>query len=114
MSERHYSPTKSYGQSKLALLIFSRELQRRSDAGLGSARASITSFLELVSTYIGQTSQEDAPSILFVATSTDVEPGACCGPIAFLELKGPPGLVTSTGFRVIRGLLLSSGLLLKL
>ena len=118
MSERHYSPTKSYGQSKLASLIFSRELQRRSDAeGWGvlslSAHPGIAvteltkarpgqpvlrfnSFFELVSPYIGQTAQEGALSILFAATSPDAEPGSYYGPTGFLELKGPPGLATSS------------------
>jgi NAD(P)-dependent dehydrogenase (short-subunit alcohol dehydrogenase family) len=32
-SERHYSPQRAYGLSKLSMLVFARELQRRSDAG---------------------------------------------------------------------------------
>ena len=118
MSERHYSPTKSYGQSKLALLIFSRELQRRSDAkgwGLRSVSAHpgiavteltkarpgqpvlrFNSLFERVSPYIGQTAQQGALPILFAATSPDADPGGYYGPTGFLELKGPPGVATSS------------------
>ncbi len=118
MSERGYSPSNSYGQSKLALLIFSREFQRRSDAAgwrvsslsahpgiavteLTKARPGqpvlrFNSFFELVSPYIGQTAQQGTLPILFAATSLDAEPGGYYGPSGFLELKGSPGVATSS------------------
>ena len=118
MSERRYSPTASYAQSKLALLLFSRELQRRSDvegwgilsvaAHPGIAVTELTkarpgqpvlrfnAFFELISPLIGQSAQQGALPILFAATAPDVMPGGYYGPAGFLELKGPPSPTTGS------------------
>ncbi len=113
MSEASYSATKSYAQSKLANLLFARELQRRSDehhwglvsvaAHPGIAVTELTKsrpgqpvlrfnrFFEKVSPYIGQGAAAGALPILYAATSPDVKPGGYYGPQGFGELKGPPG-----------------------
>ncbi|HVZ18977.1 MAG TPA: oxidoreductase, partial [Terriglobales bacterium] len=91
MSARKYSPTRSYGQSKLANLLFARELQRRSDLhswGLLSVAAhpgiavteltksrpgqpvlQFNKFFELISPFIGQSAARGALPILYAATS---------------------------------------------
>ena len=113
MSEASYSPTKSYGQSKLANLLFARELQRRSDehrwdlvsvaAHPGIAVTELTKsrpgqpvlrfnrFFEMISPFIGQTAAAGALPILYAATASDIKPGGYYGPQGFGELKGPPG-----------------------
>jgi NAD(P)-dependent dehydrogenase (short-subunit alcohol dehydrogenase family) len=104
-----YSPTRSYGLSKLAMLSFARELQRRSDAhgwGLlsdaahpGFTRTNLqttgprrgkaprpprdyrrTPFWQLIETGI-------LPA-LYAATSPDAAPGAYYGPDGLLGLTG--------------------------
>lgn len=118
MSERNYSPTRSYGQSKLANLLFARELQRRSEAngwGLLSVAAHpgiavteltksrpgqpvlrFNAFFEMISPLIGQSAAEGALSILYAATSPDAEPGGYYGPQGFMDMKGQPGPARSS------------------
>ena len=113
MSEKSYSPTRSYGQSKLANLLFARELQRRSDqhgwrltsvaAHPGIAVTELTKsrpdqpvlrfhrFFEMVSPLIGQSAAAGALPILLAATGSDIAPGGYYGPQGFGDLKGPPG-----------------------
>ncbi len=109
LQSQKYSPTRSYGLSKLAMLSFARELQTRSDAngwGLlsdaahpGFTRTNLqtsgprrgkaalppktyhrTPFWQLVETGI-------LPA-LYAATSPDAEPGAYYGPDGFMGLTG--------------------------
>jgi NAD(P)-dependent dehydrogenase (short-subunit alcohol dehydrogenase family) len=109
LQSEHYSPVRSYGLSKLAMLAFARELQKRSDAngwGLlsdaahpGFTRTNLqtsgprrgrtqrppreyhrTLFWQLVETGI-------LPA-LYAATSPDAAPGAYYGPDGFLGLTG--------------------------
>ncbi|QXQ07353.1 SDR family oxidoreductase [Sphingosinicellaceae bacterium] len=118
MSERRYSPVKAYGLSKLADLIFARELQRRSDANgwqltsvaahPGLAMTELTKsrpgmpghrlngLVDFVSPYIGQSSAAGALITLHAATSPDVLPGGYYGPDGFGELKGQPRLARSS------------------
>jgi NAD(P)-dependent dehydrogenase (short-subunit alcohol dehydrogenase family) len=109
---RSYSPRKAYSQSKLAMLMFALELQRRSDAsgwGLmsnaahpGYARTDLIAngpgangFLGLVNSILqpalSQSAPEGALPTLFAATSPDAKPAGYYGPNRFYELKGPPG-----------------------
>ena len=118
MSERNYSPARSYGQSKLANLLFARELQRRSEAngwGLlsiaahpGIAITELTksrpgqpvlrfnAFFDMISPLIGQSAAEGVLPILYAATSPDAEPGGYYGPQGFMDMKGLPGPARSS------------------
>jgi NAD(P)-dependent dehydrogenase (short-subunit alcohol dehydrogenase family) len=110
-STRSYVPWKAYGQSKLAMLMFALELQRRSDAagwGLmsnaahpGYARTDLIANGPGASGLLWQLSKSLQPLVshsavagalptLFAATSPQAEPGGYYGPNWFYELKGPP------------------------
>jgi NAD(P)-dependent dehydrogenase (short-subunit alcohol dehydrogenase family) len=107
--QRGYSAWKAYGQSKLAMLMFALELQRRSDAagwnvaGLaahpGFARTGLFAsgpggLLSLASDFaapfFGQSAADGARPILFAATSPNAKPGGYYGPGGLGELRGAP------------------------
>ncbi|HQT46372.1 MAG: short chain dehydrogenase [Acidocella sp. 20-63-7] len=109
---RGYRPWKAYEQSKLAMLMFALELQRRSDAGgwgitsvaahPGIARTELIAngpgtqslmalMLKLGAPFITQSAEAGAQPVLLAATAPDVRPGGYYGPTGFLEFRGPPG-----------------------
>jgi len=107
--ERHYSPWKAYGQSKLACLMFALELQRRSDAAgwkvisiaahPGFARTNLFSSgpggllsmaTDVAAPFFGHSAADGARPILFAATSPEAKPGGYYGPGGFSELRGSP------------------------
>jgi NAD(P)-dependent dehydrogenase (short-subunit alcohol dehydrogenase family) len=108
---RSYSPGRAYSQSKLAMLMFALELQRRSNAagwGLmsnaahpGYARTDLITNgpgTDGLSWYIGkflqpyasQSAAGGALPTLFAATSPEASASGYYGPNGFFELKGPP------------------------
>jgi NAD(P)-dependent dehydrogenase (short-subunit alcohol dehydrogenase family) len=108
---RSYTPWKAYTQSKLAMLMFALELQRRSDAagwGLmsnaahpGFARTELIAngpgasgllwhVSRLLQPYVSHSAAEGALPTLFAATSPEAKAGGYYGPNGFYEMKGPP------------------------
>ncbi|WP_271144481.1 SDR family oxidoreductase [Brevundimonas sp. NIBR10] len=113
-----YKPWPVYQQSKLAMLMFAIELQRRSDAqgwGLtsvaahpGYARTDLIAngpmvdsglaleglrrlFRPLIEPLVSHDAAAGALPILMAATQPNVTPGGYYGPQGWQDLKGPPG-----------------------
>jgi NAD(P)-dependent dehydrogenase (short-subunit alcohol dehydrogenase family) len=114
-SERGYSATGAYGQSKLANLLFTYELQRRLDdsgsstiavaAHPGWARTALQrhaaahwwwSAARMVEPLFSQSSDEGALPTLRAATDPSAKGGEYYGPSGFMEGKGQPVLVNSS------------------
>jgi NAD(P)-dependent dehydrogenase (short-subunit alcohol dehydrogenase family) len=108
-SERSYNPTRAYGQSKLANLLFVRELARRlaaagSDtiaaaAHPGSTRTELQRHSGLMSAVVKVFSQappEGALPTLYAATAPGVRGGDYFGPSGFAGCLGPPGPARSS------------------
>lgn len=112
--ERRYQPWRAYAQSKLALLMFGFELQRRSDAngwGLlsnachpGYARTALQTsgpslgrakpsqqFGGPLRTLLSQSAADGALPTLYAATSADAKKAGYYGPQNAFEMKGPVG-----------------------
>lgn len=111
--ERPYNAWKAYSQSKLAMLIFALELQRRSDAqgwGLTSLAshpgwattdliangpaqggpALLWQVTRLFAPLFSQSAAAGALPTLYAATASDAEKGGYYGPNGFYEMKGAP------------------------
>jgi NAD(P)-dependent dehydrogenase (short-subunit alcohol dehydrogenase family) len=112
--ERRYDGWTAYRQSKLAMLIFAREVQRRADAagwairsvaahpgwavtdivGNGPAqegRRLQPALMSLVLRMLGQSAADGALPILYAATAAEAEPGGYYGPTGRGERTGPVG-----------------------
>ncbi|HEY0183789.1 MAG TPA: oxidoreductase [Rhodopila sp.] len=108
-SAKTYSPMGAYAASKLAMLVFTIELQRRADrnhwnlcsvaAHPGWARTDIIGngmtglkarVIETVFGLVAQSAADGALPSLYAATSPDVNGGAYYGPSRFDERRGPP------------------------
>ena len=113
MGEQSYGRWRAYGQSKLANLLFVRELQRRAPgtpllavaAHPGYANTNLQSgqgnvLLELAmkvgNKVLAQSDAAGAWPQEYAATMADVVPGGFYGPRGFGGMKGSPTLVTPT------------------
>jgi NAD(P)-dependent dehydrogenase (short-subunit alcohol dehydrogenase family) len=119
MGEKHYSPWGAYGQSKLANLLFMRELQRRAEAArlpllsLGAHPGYAATNLQLVgpqmrgsrpravfsalgNRLLAQPAARGAWPTLRAATDPGARGGEYYGPGGFAEQRGHPVLVGMT------------------
>lgn len=104
-SAEKYRPIKAYAKTKLANILFTRELQRRAGDRLlvvachpGAAKTNLagpSSFLMkaagLLIYPIIQSAEMGAEGTLMAATLPDARPAGYYGPQGFLELRGHPG-----------------------
>lgn len=122
--ERGYWSQRPYNQTKLANLLFARELQRRVDAarlhlksvavhpgvaktGIGANRARLGALslmdrfvgrlIDVANATLGQSAREGAAVTLYAATAEAVEGGGFYGPSGFGETRGPPGRAAVRG-----------------
>ena len=114
-SERSYGPMRAYGQSKLAMLVFAMELQRRAErndwnlrsiaAHPGWARTDIIGngmgggapglkqrLIAGVFGLVAQSAHDGALPSLYAAMAPDAKGGAYYGPAGWHETRGAPGL----------------------
>ena len=103
-----YNDYRSYAQTKLAMLGYAKELQRRSDAhhakllstaahpglsatSIGQRLAGPPKYIiPVVFKVLGQDDAQGALPQLYAATAPDAEPGGYYGPSGFQEFKGAP------------------------
>ena len=106
--EKGYKPQAAYGQSKLANLLFTYELQRRlAQAGKGTLAVAAhpgwteTNLQEhaksakFLNRFLAQQPLMGALPTLYAATESDVNGGEYYGPSGFLEMSGAPKRVKS-------------------
>ena len=112
--ERHYDGWTAYRQSKLAMLVFARELQRRAEAagwplrsvaahpgwavtdiisnGPAEGRGGVKpALMNLAFRLLGQSAAAGALPILYAATMASAAPGGYYGPAGRGERTGPVG-----------------------
>lgn len=106
--EHNYTPFGAYSQTKLANLLFARELQRQSTEhgaslvsiaahpGLSSTaivrelKGGIAFITNLAFRIVGQDDAAGALPQLYAATAPEATPGGYYGPSGWMEFKGPP------------------------
>jgi len=109
-SRKRYNATLAYGQSKLANLLFMRELQRRFEqAGVrgivagahpGSTNTELQRHSRLMHGIVAMYSQAPADGALptlYAATAPDIDGGEYFGPSGAFGMTGPPGPARSSG-----------------
>jgi NAD(P)-dependent dehydrogenase (short-subunit alcohol dehydrogenase family) len=113
-SERSYSPMRAYGRSKLAMLMFAIELQRRAERngwnlrsvaahpgwartdiignGIGGGNPGLKAWvITQVFGLVAQSADDGALPLLYAATAPQAQGGAYYGPTGWGETRGAPG-----------------------
>jgi NAD(P)-dependent dehydrogenase (short-subunit alcohol dehydrogenase family) len=101
--EKRYSRWLAYGQSKLANLLFAKELQRRLQQQGSSVRSvavhpgysntNLQQFMpghRLFNAIFSQPQQDGCMPTLYAATHDSIQGGEYIGPDGFMEIKGMP------------------------
>ena len=107
-SEKGYKAQSAYGQSKLANLLFTYELQRRLAAAgkdtlavaahPGWTETNLQEYakgVKFLNRFFGQEPLMGALPTLYAATESDVNGAEYYGPSGFMEMNGPPKRVRS-------------------
>jgi NAD(P)-dependent dehydrogenase (short-subunit alcohol dehydrogenase family) len=113
--ERSYGRWRMYGQSKLANLLFTFELDRRLRAASSTIRSMAghpgyaatnlqfavsppheAFFMSIGNRILAQSAAQGALPTLYAATHPDLESGAYVGPDGMFEMRGNPKLVDSS------------------
>jgi len=118
--QRRYAAFDAYGQSKLAMMMFTLELQRRSDVsgwnlhsvaahpglartslltnGLRLGRGRLAGWIDTLQSWLPahmlRPASEGAVPTLYAATAPDAAKAGYYGPTGFLEIVGPVGLAS--------------------
>ena len=109
--EKKYKKMESYGQSKVANLFFTYELQRKLES-IGSKTIAVAAHpgwavtnlsqyhkgFALMAPLLGQSALQGAWPLLFAATDPTVKGGDYYGPKGFMEIKGHPKKVRSNAY----------------
>jgi NAD(P)-dependent dehydrogenase (short-subunit alcohol dehydrogenase family) len=108
--EKAYGRQTAYGQSKLANLLFTYELQRKMDrAGLDMVAVAAhpgwsetnlqrhAGLFDFMNRFVAQEAAMGALPTLYAATAPDVRGGDYYGPDGFMERAGHPKKVSSNG-----------------
>jgi NAD(P)-dependent dehydrogenase (short-subunit alcohol dehydrogenase family) len=107
--ERPYKESAAYGQSKLANLLFTSELQRRCEAaGIGVVAISChpgwtrtnlqrhSGLFSFLNPFLAMKPWQGALPTLYAATADEVHGGAYYGPDGMMQMRGYPKAVAST------------------
>jgi len=109
--EKKYNKMEAYGQSKVANLFFTYELQRKLEA-IGSKTIAVAAhpgwaatnlaqhnkLFDIITPIFGQSALQGAWPLLYAATSSDVKGGDYFGPDGFMEIKGHKKKVKSNSY----------------
>ena len=116
MLENNYSPTRAYGQSKLANMLFAQELSRRLEAAGSPVMANVchpgysatslqstgpegflNGFYKVLNRIWAQPAYQGAIPTALAVAGAEAESGGYYGPVKFMDSLGPVGTARIAG-----------------